>query len=127
MTRHAGRFVTRAQHSIAGRDDFMIAMTRGAAGDAHLREDLAVATLVEQFRVDRVAMAANVDHRGYSGRCRAVIAMAVVARRRQQIAFARHHFPVHAFFVLFQLVGRDFIGCHVFFVGVTITTSIGDV
>ena len=105
----------------------MIAMTSGTTGNAHLHEYLAVATLVEQLRVHRVALTADVDHRGDSRRRSAMIAVTVVAGRRRQIAFNRDHFPVHALFVLLDLVGRDFIRCHVFFVGVTSTAGIGDV
>jgi len=52
--------------------------------------------------------------------------MTIIAGRRRQIAFHTDHLPVHALFVLCHLVGRDFVGCHVLFIGVARAAGIGD-
>jgi len=64
----ARALLARAQHSVARFNYRVIAMTAGAAGNAHLREYLAVAALAEKICVHRVALTAYVNHRGNAGR-----------------------------------------------------------
>ena len=73
-----------------------------------------------------MALAANVDHGGHSGRRGAMITVTIVAGRRRKIAFARDHFPMHALLILLDLIGRNFVRRHVVFVGVAGTAGLGD-
>ena len=83
MTGDTCRLVAASQHRVTGLDNRMIAVTGRASGDAHLREDLAMRALVKQLGIDRMALPADVGNGRNSGRRRAVVAVAVIARRRR--------------------------------------------
>lgn len=55
-----------------------------------------------------------------------MIAVTIVAGRRGKITFARHHFPVNALLIFLDLVGGNFVRCHVVLIRVTGTASVGD-
>lgn len=119
MTSRAGGLIARTEHRVAGFKDGVVAVTSGATGNTHLCEDLAMAALVEELRIDRMALAANVHHRRYARRRGAMIAVAIVTCRRRKIAFDSQRFPMHALFVLIDLTGRNLVGRHVISIGVT--------
>src|SRR4026207_462889 len=73
-----------------------------------------------------MALTANIDDRRNAGRRGAMVPVAIVAGWCGQVTLARHHLPVDAGFVFFDLVGGNFVGRHVLLVGVTESASISD-
>ena len=66
-----------------------------------------------------MALTTDIAHPRYARwRC-AMVAVAIVAGWGRQVAFIYHHPPVHAFLVIRQLVGGNFVRRHVLGVGVT--------
>jgi hypothetical protein len=126
MASAANRIAADAEHGIARRNDLVIAVTGGATGGAHLHEDLRMAALVEQIRVHWVTLAAYISDPGNSRRRCAVIAVALVARRRGQIALNGHQLVMNAFLVLRHLIRRDLVGLHVFRICVASAAGIDD-
>src|SRR4029453_2157107 len=82
-------------------------------------EGLAMTAALEQVALNAVALRAQVADRRDAWRCRAMIAVAVVARRCREVAFCRQLAPVHAALVLRELIYRDVIPRHVRPVAVT--------
>jgi hypothetical protein len=78
--------VPKSQHLIVRLCHGMIAVTRGAARDAHLDEDWGVDALVEEVRLHRVTLATDIAYPRAPPWRGAVIAMAVVAGRGREIA-----------------------------------------
>jgi hypothetical protein len=104
----------------------MIGVTNSTARDSQRDHDGSVGTVVEEIRLHGVTLSADIPYPRDPRRRRAVIAMAVVAGRRRQIALRRHQFPVNALLILFDLIGRNLVPRHVVFIGVTATASFGD-
>ena len=75
----------------------MVSVTGNAARKPDLLEPVFHPRFFEQFRDLCVTDSACVSHEADLGRHGAVVAMAVVARRRAEVAFVHHGFAVHAF------------------------------
>ncbi len=75
-------------------------------------------TLGKELGIDRMALPAHVRHRAHPGRSRAVVAVAVVARRRAPSAPLQQEPSVNALPVLLELVRRERAAGHV--VGVAV-------
>jgi hypothetical protein len=89
-----------------------------AAGVAHFGEGLGVDALLEEIGRQGVALPADVAHPIDPRGDGAVVAVAVVAGRRREVALGRHGLPVDGGLVLRHLVGRDLVAGHVLGVAV---------
>src|ERR1043166_9539466 len=83
-------------HRVGGGLDVVIAVTGDAAALAFQLELLLHLAGLEQFALAAVAVAAHPRDVARVGRHRAVVAVAVVARRRRQVFLLEQRPPVHA-------------------------------
>ena len=124
MAGRAHRLIAGRQHHVTGLHDRVVAVTGRATGSTHLREDFAMVALVEQLGIDRMALPAHVCNRGHAGRRGAMIAVAIVACRRREIALLADHLPVNALVILLELIGRNFVRRHIIGVGMAGATGV---
>ena len=117
MAAGAGGLLASAQHRVAGLENRMVAVARCAPRNSHLRKQLAMRALVEQLGIHSMALSTNVYDRSYARGHRAMVAVAIIAGGRGQIALLRDHLPVHALPVLIELIGGDLVRRHIFLVG----------
>ena len=86
-----------------------------------------VGTGREERRVERVTCSAHLRNRFDSRWHRTVIPMTVVARRRADIPFFEQGDAVNTVGKLFQLIGRQLVLFHVFFVGMAPGAGCGNI
>src|ERR1044071_1644835 len=107
MALGAQRFRAGGQPRVAGLGDAMVAVALPALGPFVLLEGLLVFAAVKQAGIARVTEAATLAHARQTHGHGSVVAVAIVARRRAQIAALQQRPAVNAGPILRQLIGGN--------------------
>jgi hypothetical protein len=96
-------------------------------GYSHFVESLFMRALGEELSGAGMALSADKSNRRDFWRRSAVISMTVVTDRSREVFFLKERAGMDALPVILELVGGDFIGFHVVFIGMTAAAGLRNI